>query len=651
MIVTILAISILGFIVLHFYTDYSNWANTGNTFAEGFTGQKDPQNDKSYSCSSGGTFATYNDSTLTQAQKATASRLYPGKPASYYACVQGCSGTCSPMTDGVMKGIEESNTQNNYEYVQKRYCATYDGYTRHNVPVSASQSKEKGCQMKCDEEGENCNTIAVGDGVYGGNAYNCTTYKNCALSAPGTSSNWTKGSGTTGGNYEYYKKNATQNQYDEEIRKAYREILGREPDPGGFNHYKTLLQNGTTVAQMRAYLENSDEAKNKRNNSSGCETNDPSKVKGTTVNADGTNPWDGTKSQEWNVQNQKRLCEGRGMCFKNWNAEGKEGPWCYEKSGSTQQSINSNTSQSMECAANYGSTTPSDGSNSGTVGAKYVCPQERPICKDYKFNVKWGNCESATINPTIGVAQPVQGVMQGGMEHQQQMQQQMVQQIPQQQPPMGQQMIQQMPQQQPVAQQQGSMAQGSPVAVTSNFARPTDFTLFNEQILQQVLANKNLIPEDIPLNAEDQASLIRVGKSFMLDVAKIRNLVLPNIKQNDYEILGRIVSKHLKDKEDGATRAHLDVTKSRIMNTVQALLSSTELNSSIVHNGTTPSVTTSNRTTGMMSDKTNAHMTGKGNYDFAKGMNGMSGKYTDSYKPTNDTINPKPYDSVWSVFY
>ena len=195
------------------------------------------------------------------------------------------------------------------------------------------------------------------------------------------------------------------------------------------------------------------------------------------------------------------------------------------------------------------------------------------------------------------------------------------------------------------------MAQGSPVAVTSNFARPTDFTLFNEQILQQVLANKNLIPEDIPLNAEDQASLIRVGKSFMLDVAKIRNLVLPNIKQNDYEILGRIVSKHLKDKEDGATRAHLDVTKSRIMNTVQALLSSTELNSSIVHNGTTPSVTTSNRTTGMMSDKTNAHMTGKGNYDFAKGMNGMSGKYTDSYKPTNDTINPKPYDSVWSVFY
>ena len=35
MILTILAILILGFIVFNFYTDYRNWANTGNTFAEG----------------------------------------------------------------------------------------------------------------------------------------------------------------------------------------------------------------------------------------------------------------------------------------------------------------------------------------------------------------------------------------------------------------------------------------------------------------------------------------------------------------------------------------------------------------------------------------------------------------------------------------
>ena len=251
-------------------------------------------------------------------------------------------------------------------------------------------------------------------------------------------------------------------------------------------------------------------------------------------------------------------------------------------------------------------------------GVKYFNKGDNTQCKD---NQQWDN----SMWNSSGSSQPVQGAMQNGTGQKQQ--------------PTG--------QQQPT----GSMTQSPSSAVKSNFARPTNFTLFNEKILQQVLANKNLIPEDIPLNAEDKSSLIRVGKSFMLDVAKIRNLVLPNIKQNDYEMLGRIVSKHLKDKEDGATRSHLDVTKSRIMNTVQALLSSTELNSSIIQNGTIPQSQTSNRTTGMMSDKTNAYMTGKGNYDFAKGMNGMSGKYTDSYKPTNDTINPKPYDSVWSVFY
>ena len=39
MIITILAILILGFIVYNFYVDFSNWSNTGNTFAEGLTNQ------------------------------------------------------------------------------------------------------------------------------------------------------------------------------------------------------------------------------------------------------------------------------------------------------------------------------------------------------------------------------------------------------------------------------------------------------------------------------------------------------------------------------------------------------------------------------------------------------------------------------------
>ena len=29
---------------------------------------------------------------------------------------------------------------------------------------------------------------------------------------------------------------------------------------------------------------------------------------------------------------------------------------------------------------------------------QYVCPEEQPICKDYKFNVKWGKCEAGSTD-------------------------------------------------------------------------------------------------------------------------------------------------------------------------------------------------------------------------------------------------------------
>ena len=54
----------------------------------------DPRNDVTYTCTTGGSYNTYHQPTLTAAQKAKAAKLWPGKPASYFACVQGCKGTC-----------------------------------------------------------------------------------------------------------------------------------------------------------------------------------------------------------------------------------------------------------------------------------------------------------------------------------------------------------------------------------------------------------------------------------------------------------------------------------------------------------------------------------------------------------------------------
>ena len=56
--------------------------------------EKDPANDNSYRCSSGGTYAIYNAKSLTSKQESVIYNKWPGKPPSYYACVQGCGGTC-----------------------------------------------------------------------------------------------------------------------------------------------------------------------------------------------------------------------------------------------------------------------------------------------------------------------------------------------------------------------------------------------------------------------------------------------------------------------------------------------------------------------------------------------------------------------------
>ena len=63
---------------------------------------RDPMNNYWYSCSTGGTSAVYNALTLTPEQKAEAARKWPGKPPSYYACIQSCGGNCKKTGSGVM---------------------------------------------------------------------------------------------------------------------------------------------------------------------------------------------------------------------------------------------------------------------------------------------------------------------------------------------------------------------------------------------------------------------------------------------------------------------------------------------------------------------------------------------------------------------
>jgi hypothetical protein len=82
------------------YKEQCNCKRFGNS-------KKDPANDRWYRCSTGGTYATYNHNTLTPGQVTKAKQLWRGRPASYYACVQGCGGKCISAGRGIMANVPE----------------------------------------------------------------------------------------------------------------------------------------------------------------------------------------------------------------------------------------------------------------------------------------------------------------------------------------------------------------------------------------------------------------------------------------------------------------------------------------------------------------------------------------------------------------
>jgi len=65
--------------------------------------RRDTSNNYLYNCTSGNSYATYNASTLTPAQKSYANSKWPGHKPSYYACAQGCTGACQRGDIGVMR--------------------------------------------------------------------------------------------------------------------------------------------------------------------------------------------------------------------------------------------------------------------------------------------------------------------------------------------------------------------------------------------------------------------------------------------------------------------------------------------------------------------------------------------------------------------
>ena len=53
----------------------------------------------------------------------------------------------------------------------------------------------------------------------------------------------------------------------------------------------------------------------------------------------------------------------------------------------------------IECAANFGTTTPCCGQSGSVVAKEYICPSSRPFCSGYVSNQNWGTCQPNDTTP------------------------------------------------------------------------------------------------------------------------------------------------------------------------------------------------------------------------------------------------------------
>ena len=189
--------------------------------------------------------------------------------------------------------------------------------------------------------------------------------------------------------------------------------------------------------------------------------------------------------------------------------------------------------------------------------------------------------------------------------------------------------------------QPGQSLQGVPSSQPAA-SKMQNTAIFNEQLMKQVLSNKLLIPSDVKLSQENQGNFIRVGKNFMKDLSHIRNVAIPNIDNDDYESLGRVVAKIKIQEQENITGPQNIVAKQKLINSVNNILSGTALSNSQV-NWESPQHSTTLRTTGMYGDNSNSMM-GYGD-KASKPDGGLC-----MWKGCEKHPKRKPYDSVWSLY-
>ena len=168
-------------------------------------------------------------------------------------------------------------------------------------------------------------------------------------------------------------------------------------------------------------------------------------------------------------------------------------------------------------------------------------------------------------------------------------------------------------------------------------ASVSSHSLFDENIMKQVLEKKDLIPSNINKNNEEQSFNLRVGKNFMVNTATIRNFALPNIENQDYIELGRIV-KNIKIREkDPREKDQVKALYSKLNVFVLELLTDSSLDMSQYDNSGMPDqLNNKTRTTGMFGENSNSLLKKSDTHEEPGSFRQCRGKI-------------KCYDSIWGL--
>ena len=158
--------------------------------------------------------------------------------------------------------------------------------------------------------------------------------------------------------------------------------------------------------------------------------------------------------------------------------------------------------------------------------------------------------------------------------------------------------------------------------------------LFNEDIMKEVLARKDLIPDDVNKNNEETSCNLRIGKKFMIDAATIRNYALPNIDNQDYIELGRIVKSIKMRENDPQEGDQVKALYTKLNTFVLDLLNDSSLGMSDYYSrGAPKQINNKTRTTGMFGENSNSLITD-----------------TDTVKQNVKRQKVKPYNSIWTLY-